>query len=594
MKKIVLKQNSINPVSSDYLADYLLTLGVKKEDLPVFMYGPKEEDEGDPFKLVNMERALKTVYDAAEAGKEFFIQVDSDVDGYTSSAIFISYMKSRYPLLTINWRLHNGKEHGIIVDTVPQTAEIVIIPDAGSMQVEEQKELSKLGKTVVILDHHNVEKDQNIENVVLVNNQISPDFNNKALSGAGMVYMFCKAYDKTYFKDKIYNNYADLAALGIIADSMSTKTPGNHAIIMRGLGTIRNSMFQAVLTKQSYSISDISKPNKIDVAYYVAPLINGLIRSGEPEEKQAFFRAMTINNSTERVETDNRGALRSENIYENAARIAANAKSRQEAAKKKGLKFLVEQIEENKLDQNTIIAVQVPERDAYKVDQNMTGLIAMDLVKTYNKPVLVLREKKEANGSVVLAGSGRSKEFDGLLSFMPFIRESGLSNYAEGHGNAFGAFFTKDNLVKFIDYSNTKLAEVDFNNDLIEVDYWFKSMVNSAMLTVFANGSHLYGNGIPQPKFAFDMVLEDKDVVTMGKDGKTLKIVKNGISFIEFRAEETIEELRKNPQNEVTIVGRSQLNNFMGKVNVQVIIDDISIKAATTSTKKQRTVTDLI
>jgi len=592
MKKIILKHNAIKPVSQSYLGDYLLTLGVKEEDLDSFLKGPKPEDEDNPFDLLNMDRAIKTVYEAAEAGKEFFIQVDSDVDGYTSSAIFISYMKQRYPLLTINWRIHEGKEHGIITNTVPETAQVVIIPDAGSMQVEEQKELSKLGKTVVILDHHNVQEDSTVENVVLVNNQLSPNFSNKALSGAGMVYMFCKAYDQSYFQDIIYTNYADLAALGIIADSMSTKTLGNHAIIMKGLSKISNNMLQALLTKQEYRISNMANPNKIDIAYYIAPLINGLIRSGTREEKESFFKAMLLENSMERMESEYRGSARSESVYEYAARVASNAKSRQEASKKKAIKFLMEQIEENNADQNKIIIVQVPMKQSSKVDQNMTGLIAMDLVKRYNKPVLVLREKQE-DGKTMYAGSGRWKEFEGLKSLMPFIRESGLAEYVEGHGNAFGAFFTENNLVNFINYSNEKLKDLDFSNDTIEVDYWFDSMINKKILEEFAYGVHLYGNSIPQPKFAFNLELESKDIITMGKENNTLKIVKGTTSFIMFNAQETIQELSKNSFNKVVIVGRSQLNNYMGRVSIQVVIDEIEITPVE-SLKPSRSIADLI
>jgi single-stranded-DNA-specific exonuclease len=407
-----------------------------------------------------------------------------------------------------------------------------------------------------------------------------------------MVYMFCKAYDQSYFEDTIYTNYADLAALGIIADSMSTKTLGNHAIIMKGLSKINNNMLQALLTKQEYRISNMANPNKIDIAYYIAPLINGLIRSGTAEEKESFFKAMLLENSMERLESEYRGSARSESIYEYAARVASNAKSRQEASKKKAIKFLMEQIEENNADQNKIIIVQVPMKQSSKVDQNMTGLIAMDLVKRYNKPVLVLREKEE-DGKTMYAGSGRWKEFEGLKSLMPFIRESGLAEYVEGHGNAFGAYFTKDNLVNFINYSNEKLKDLDFSNDTIEVDYWFDSMINKKILEEFDYGVHLYGNSIPQPKFAFNLELESKDIITMGKENNTLKIVKGTTSFIMFNAQETIQELSKNNFNKVVIVGRSQLNNYMGRVSIQVVIDEIEITPVE-SLKPSRSIADLI
>ena len=67
-----------------------------------------------------MELALITLYDKIKSGASIFIQVDSDVDGFTSSAIFYSYFKERYPNLDITWRLQSGKEHGVFVDTIPE------------------------------------------------------------------------------------------------------------------------------------------------------------------------------------------------------------------------------------------------------------------------------------------------------------------------------------------------------------------------------------------------------------------------------------------------------------------------------------------
>ena len=39
-----------------------------------------------------------------------------------------------------------GKEHGVLLDTIPTDCDIIIIPDAGSMQLEEQLKLNEQGK----------------------------------------------------------------------------------------------------------------------------------------------------------------------------------------------------------------------------------------------------------------------------------------------------------------------------------------------------------------------------------------------------------------------------------------------------------------
>jgi hypothetical protein len=60
-----------------------------------------------------------------------------------------------------------------------------------------------------------------------------------------------------------------------------------------------------------------------------------------------------------------------------------------------------------------------------------------------------------------------------------------------------------------------------------------------------------------------------------------------------FNAQETIQELSKNSFNKVVIVGRSQLNNYMGRVSIQVVIDEIEITPVE-SLKPSRSIADLI
>jgi single-stranded-DNA-specific exonuclease len=581
MKQIKLKENSIKLGSHDYLSDYLVTLGINPSCVNSFINSPALCDIDNPLDLNNMENGIKLIKQLADENRKFFIQVDSDVDGFTSSTIFYQYFKEIYPQLDIQYRLQDGKEHGITLDTIPNDREVIIIPDAGSMQLEEQKILSEEGKYVIILDHHEVLKEEVYKNVLIINNQNSPKFSNKNLSGAGIVFMFIKAFDERYENGIKYTKYMDLAALGIIADMMDTRTLGNNYIIYYGLKNITNKIFQEILTYNSYSISDIANPTKIDVAFYVAPLINGLIRSGSTEEKENFFKAMIDNNNNDLVTSTTRGRSRTETIYQIAVRQAANAKSRQDSAKKKSVEFLNAKIKREKLDENKIIVVPISVNEEDNINQNITGLAAMELVKTYNKPVLILREKIDENGNATYSGSGRSKEYDGFNSLLQFILDSGDAIYAEGHNLAFGTSFTKDGLNKFISYANNKLANIDFNKDFVEVDYWFKDAVIPQVLTDFARGVRLYGNGIPQPKFAFTFNIDSSDLYFLGANKDTIKFVKDDIDFIMFKQPKIARQLQDGLKFKITCVGRSQINSFGGRDKTQVVIDSCDIETVT-------------
>ena len=412
MKEIKLKVNHLVPHSTtSYIRQYLNTLGITK--IESFINQPEEEDEENPFYLDNMQLAIETAHQNLSAGEKVFVMVDSDTDGYTSSAILINYIHRRFPNNEIVWKLHKGKEHGIELDMVPADCKLIFIPDAGSNQIDEHKKLSEEGKTVIVLDHHEIDDAAEFYSspAIIVNNQTSKKYKNKSLSGAGVVYKFIKGMDKLFYKtEPIYHDYGDLAAIGIIADAMNMTTLDNNYIAFWGLSHIHNKFIKALALKQSRGIKNPNILTKIDVAFYIAPVINGVIRSGSAEDKEMTFNALITNDDDNTYPHVWRGVTTYETLWERAARNAINAKSRQDSAKKKSFEWLCEKIRAEGLDKHNIVIVPLNEKESIKVNANITGLIAMELVKEFNKPCLVLRQTtmNDLNG---YGGSGRNGNF---------------------------------------------------------------------------------------------------------------------------------------------------------------------------------------
>lgn len=594
MKKIRLKTNCISATpKNSYIIDYLGTLGIRPEDANSFIDKPRETDEEYYGHLDRIKDAARLVHDEASKGSSFFVQVDADADGYTSSAILISYLRRRYEGINITYRLHDGKQHGIIIDTVPSYVNVVIIPDAGSNQCAEHRELIAMGKKVVVLDHHEVNEELFEEtDAIIVNNQRSSNCQNKGLSGAGVTYKFIQCMDDMFFNDKapIYTEYADLAAIGIIADAMNMLQLDNNFIAYLGLNNIHSKLIKAIALEQSRGIKDPNHLTKIDVGFYIAPIINGVIRSGDDEDKNMFFRAMVENDCTEDFCTTWRGKERHETLYEIATRLASNAKSRQDSAKKKSFEWLCEKIKDEKLDNDNIIIVPLNEKESAKVNPNITGLIATELVKKFNKPCLVLRETIDDNGDKVFGGSGRNGNFFGLPNMLDFLHESQVVDFAEGHQSAFGAFLKPEQVQQLRDYANEKLDSTSFNDKVYEVDYWFHTgeTVNYNMLMEFANYDYLYGNAIPQPKFCIDANFSAADTMLMGADKSSVKITIDGVSCVAFKDPDLAAQINAMPNGgHATIIGRPQINEWMGRKSVQLMIDDIELADDTQVSNKE-------
>lgn len=602
MNKIELKTNHLVKTSNitefggknvSYIEQYLLSLGISKKDLISFIDRPRDSDLDNPRDLLNIEKAVKTAWTMMTNGVKSWVVVDSDTDGYTSASILINYLRRRFPQNEIGYSLHPGKEHGIVIEDIPLDADLIFVPDAGSNNYEEQKHFCELGKEVIILDHHDVDNYEDT-GAILVNNQFSPNFRNKNMSGAGIVLMFIMMMDEMYYpSQEIYKDYFDLAAVGIIADAMNMTALGNNYLAFYGLRNIRNKLIHEIAIKQSRGIKNPNSLTKIDVAFYIAPIINGVIRGGEMEDKMAVFKAMSTEDSTEDIVTTWRGVERHETLYEYAARLAANAKSRQDSQKKKAFEWLCGKIREEGRDKDNLIIVPLNATESKKVNPNFTGLIAMELVKEFNRPSLVLRET-DFEGKHMFGGSGRNGNFYGLPDLKTFLHQAGVY-YAEGHANAMGVFLLPEEVDKLKEYANTKLNPLAFET-VYEVDYIFKDKfdIDYEMLFQMASYDELWGNSIPQPKFAFTIDYGKTDIMIMGKDHSSVKIKCGQIDFVSFKNAALAEKLVEVSNGTATIVGRPQINEWNGNVNVQIMIDDIKIEPREQITEKPHSLFDLI
>ena len=578
MKQIKKKVNSININSSNYLKDYLNTLGIADENISSFINKPRDLDEDNPLTLDNMQLAIETAYaELIKPSAHIFVQIDSDSDGYTSSAVLINYIKRRFNGIKVSYALHPGKEHGIVPEVIPEDVTLIFIPDAGSNDYDQQQLLCSQGKKLIILDHHEV-NDHRTTGAILVNNQSSINFINKNLSGVGIVYMFIKAMDEKYFSnDLIYRDYMDLTAIGIIADAMNMTSLGNNYIAYYGLSNIKNKFIQNLAVKQARGIKNPEKLTKTDIAFYIAPVINGVIRSGSQEDKETVFKALVDNNSVELFDYEWRGNYKQETLYDRAVRLAINAKSRQDSNKKKAFEWLCELIRKNNYDKDNLIIVPLDEEQSNKVSANITGLIAMEIVKEFNKPCLILR-KTEFEDKILFGGSGRNGNFFGLPSLLDFLRESNLVYYVAGHANAFGCFIEEDKIPLLREYANTQLNQKSFE-EVYEVDYWFHTTenINKSMLFDFASCEFLWGQGIPRPIFAFDFNYTSKDVTIMGADKSSVKIKYNGIDFVSFKNSELAKKIEECPNGHVQIIGAPSLNEWMGRTSIQIKAEEIEV-----------------
>ena len=568
----------------DYaLQEILIDRGVK--DIENFLY-PTSKCELDPYGLEKIDLAADMLLRHLRADSKIMFVVDSDCDGFTSSSILWLYIKHIFPKANLNFTLHEHKQHGLDdkidwLETL-DNINLVICPDSASYDVEEHKRLSDLGIDCLVLDHHEQLYDTNGDpvisttpNTIVVNNQLSPHYENKSLCGAGVVYKFCEVLDEILGIHQA-QEYMDLVALGEIADVMDRTTAETNYLMLEGLSNIQNKGFQTLLASQSYSLKEKATfpwngLTPIDIAFYIAPLINALTRVGSMKEKEAMFYCFIEPDKI--LPSTKRGAKPgdTETAAEQTARVGKNAKARQDKLKEKAIDLIDFKIQKNDLASNNIILVEIEPED--NIPPELTGLVAMAIVNKYNKPVMIGRrnDKNEIHGSIRSSGN-----FAGLPSFKQFLEESNLMNYVAGHDAAagFGINGTLDE--KLLSYSNAVLNDDDFKK-CYTVDYILDADDNNTeLLTVLASHPEFFGNHIDEIKFVIKNITLS-NVMAMGANKDSMKISCNGIDYVRFKDMDFVDSVMNNRTDKLTVYGRANLNTFAGRTSIQVFIDDYEL-----------------
>lgn len=523
-------------------------------------------------------------------GHKILIQIDSDCDGYTSAALLINYLNCLFPGYIQNdvyYRIHTGKQHGIILDTIPKDVKLVIAPDSSSNDYDVHAALAERGVDVLVIDHHEAEKIS--PHACIINNQLC-DYPTKSLSGVGMVYKFCSYVDELMNVDYA-DQFLDLVALGMIADMMDLRDFETKHLINRGLQNIRNPYFKGMVDKQQYSLKDGITP--IGVAFYIAPYVNATIRMGTQEEKLLMFESMLDYRGYELIPSTKRGCKgQQETRVEQACRNCTNIKNRQTKARDAALEAIESIIKQKNLLENKILAIKL---DSYSADRNLTGLIANQLMAKYQRPVLLLNKTTydtdifDTDGNKITTlvstaweGSGRGYDKSKFDNLRQFLQDSGMVMYAEGHANALGVGITDKKFEEFIKYSNEALASFDFT-PCYKVDFIFSGAdFRGSDIIEIAGLKNLWGQGVDEPFVAIEHINVSSSNITLMSPDKspTLKItLPNGTSLIKFKSSQEEYERLSSEMGCITInvVGKCERNVWNGSVSPQIIIEDYEI-----------------
>ena len=209
----------------------------------------------DPFLLKDVDRAVARIRLAIERHERIAIYGDYDVDGVTSVSVLYLFLSKRGADVGyyIPSRIRDG--YGVTAAAIDMLAEergvnLIITVDTGITAIDEVKHARERGVDMVITDHHECHAELPDACAVVNPHRADCDYPFKELAGVGVVFKLLCAYEMTECLERgealiegahrICSEYADLVALGTIADVMPI-IDENRIIVSYGLHMIANT-----------------------------------------------------------------------------------------------------------------------------------------------------------------------------------------------------------------------------------------------------------------------------------------------------------------------------------------------------------------
>ena len=563
----------INPI----VAKLLYTRGYTTPEKARSFLCMESEMLANPFEMKDVDLAVERINLAIKRGEKITIYGDYDVDGVTSVCTLYLYLRSKGGKVDYYIPNRAGEGYGVSVSAIDAIKEsgtsLIITVDTGITANEEVEYAKQIGVDFLVTDHH--ECCSEIPNATAVVNPHRPDcsYPFKELAGVGVVFKLISAYEekttgasRAVAAMRIFEKYADLVAIGTIADVMPIKGE-NRIIVSYGLKMMQTNPRPALsaIIEASGATRDNQRTDRRRrmpqitsgyIGYTLAPRIN------------AAGRIRTASMAVELFLSEN---------YESTYKIAeelCNANKERQNEENKIMKEVYAQIEQGGMDKDAVIVLS-----SNNWHHGVIGIVASRITERYSKPCILV--SFEGNSSAESAsdigkGSGRSVKGmnlvdalchcgDLLVKFGGHELAAGLS-VERGCLDEFRKKINEFAIATFSDIEASPAVEVD-----CEIDYSDITFDLATQLRILEP----YGVGNPVPVFVVRGV-PVSEVLGIG-DGKHTKIIlgdgRNYLTAMYFS--NSPESVGVYPGDMVDIIFNLDLNEWAGRQSVQLLVRDI-------------------
>ena len=251
------------------------------EEARRFLY--EEEPLCDPMLMKDMDRAVARLRKALEAGEKVAVYGDYDVDGITATCLLTDFLRSEggsaVPYIPNRLEEGYGLNRGAVEQLAKEGVTLVVTVDCGITAVEETEYAKTLGLDVIITDHHECKETLPDAAAVVDPHRGDCTYPFRYLAGVGVALKVCMALAGRDRDEELLERFADLTALGTVADVMRL-TGENRTIVRRGLSALPDTPRPGLKALLREVGSEGKALSSISVGYTLAPRINAAGRMG--------------------------------------------------------------------------------------------------------------------------------------------------------------------------------------------------------------------------------------------------------------------------------------------------------------------------
>ena len=535
----------------------------------------KEADFYDPYLLADMDKAVERIFSAVESNEKICIYGDYDVDGVTSVSMLYLYLTGLGADVCIKIPKREGEGYGVSCAAIDILAEqgvkLIVTVDTGITAGAEVEYAKGYGIDFVVTDHHECRSE--LPDACAVVNPHRPDcpYPFKELAGVGVVFKLvcacamrdCRESGNAVIKGarRVCMDYADLAALGTIADVMPV-VDENRLIVRIGLHLMENKPrpgIKALIEAVSAKKNDDGR-KKISsgfVGFGLAPRINA---AGRISDATIAVRLLLAFDEDEAVEYAEELCAINKRRQVEENRIAEQAYA------------MIDDIPD--LYRNPVIVL-----DSNGWQQGIIGIVSSKITEKYGLPSILISFDgsvgEEENPLDDGKGSGRSIKGLNLVEALTYCEDL-LVKYG-GHELAAGLTVKRGNLDAFCEKIN-EYAREHLDEEAFKIKMEADCELSMGDITIdFAKELQYlepYGTGNSTPIFIVKNANVKRITQTKGGDHTRLVVEKDGknITAMYFGVSESA--LGFEVGDTVDLLFNIDINDYKGAVTTQMIVRD--------------------